>query len=62
MYTYLSAFFITNAVSLLLPHANLTEVNGNKFYYFGYGSNMLTKRIHIQNPSAIKLGMGQLMV
>uniref|UniRef100_A0A1A9W3E1 gamma-glutamylcyclotransferase n=1 Tax=Glossina brevipalpis TaxID=37001 RepID=A0A1A9W3E1_9MUSC len=38
----------------------LTEVDGHKFYYFGYGSNMLTKRIHLQNPTAIKVGPGQL--
>ncbi|XP_060657512.1 gamma-glutamylcyclotransferase-like [Drosophila nasuta] len=30
----------------------LPEVHGDKFYYFGFGSNMLAKRIHIQNPSA----------
>ncbi|XP_037815953.1 gamma-glutamylcyclotransferase-like [Lucilia sericata] len=39
---------------------NLREVNGDKFYYFGYGSNMLTKRIHIQNPTAVKIGAGVL--
>lgn len=41
---------------------NLTEVHGDKFYYFGYGSNMLTKRIHIQNPTAVKIGPGTLKV
>lgn len=41
---------------------NLPEVNGDKFYYFGYGSNMLTKRIHIQNPTAVKIGAGILEV
>ncbi|KAH8261284.1 hypothetical protein KR044_006552, partial [Drosophila immigrans] len=30
----------------------LPEVHGDKFYYFGFGSNMLAKRIHVQNPSA----------
>ncbi|TMW50670.1 hypothetical protein DOY81_004238, partial [Sarcophaga bullata] len=39
---------------------NLPEVKGDKFYYFGYGSNMLTKRIHIQNPTAVKIGPGEL--
>ncbi|KAH8371767.1 hypothetical protein KR093_008805, partial [Drosophila rubida] len=34
----------------------LPEVHGSKFYYFGFGSNMLEKRIHIQNPSAKFLG------
>ena len=41
---------------------NLPEVKGDKFYYFGYGSNMLTKRIHIQNPTAVKIGPGELQV
>ncbi|XP_037815965.1 gamma-glutamylcyclotransferase-like [Lucilia sericata] len=31
-----------------------------KFYYFGYGSNMLAKRIHIQNPGAQRVGVGKL--
>ncbi|XP_068626740.1 gamma-glutamylcyclotransferase-like [Battus philenor] len=30
------------------------------FLYFAYGSNLLKKRIHINNPSAIFLGIGQL--
>ncbi|XP_034108516.1 gamma-glutamylcyclotransferase-like [Drosophila albomicans] len=38
------------------PVQQLPEVHGNKFYYFGFGSNMLAKRIHIQNPSAKFLG------
>lgn len=40
----------------------LPEVKGDKFYYFGYGSNMLTKRIHVQNPTAVKIGPGVLKV
>lgn len=40
----------------------LPEVHGEKFYYFGFGSNMLTKRIHIQNPTAVKIGPGKLEV
>ncbi|EDV41044.1 uncharacterized protein Dana_GF10818 [Drosophila ananassae] len=35
---------------------NLPEVQGNKFLYFGFGSNMLAKRIHIQNPTAVRIG------
>ncbi|XP_073837271.1 gamma-glutamylcyclotransferase-like [Musca autumnalis] len=38
----------------------MPEVHGDKFYYFGFGSNMLTKRIHIQNPTAVKIGPGKL--
>ncbi|XP_014366975.2 gamma-glutamylcyclotransferase [Papilio machaon] len=30
------------------------------FLYFAYGSNLLKKRIHINNPSAIFLGIGRL--
>ena len=40
----------------------LPEVNGSIFYYFGFGSNMLTKRIHIQNPTAKKIGAAKLEV
>lgn len=40
----------------------LPEVHGDKFYYFGFGSNMLTKRIHIENPTAVKIGPGKLEV
>jgi len=34
----------------------------NKFYYFGFGSNMLARRIHIQNPTARRIGAGKLQV
>ncbi|KAG6794618.1 gamma-glutamylcyclotransferase [Apis mellifera caucasica] len=30
----------------------------NKFLYFAYGSNMLMKRIHINNPTAIRKDIG----
>ncbi|XP_063823180.1 gamma-glutamylcyclotransferase-like [Ostrinia nubilalis] len=30
------------------------------FYYFAYGSNLLKKRIHINNPSAEFVGIGRL--
>ncbi|KAH8411105.1 hypothetical protein KR222_003438 [Zaprionus bogoriensis] len=32
----------------------------NKFFYFGFGSNMLAGRIHIQNPTARRVGAGKL--
>ncbi|KAH8368720.1 hypothetical protein KR084_009220 [Drosophila pseudotakahashii] len=35
---------------------NLPEAQGNRFLYFGFGSNMLSKRIHIQNPTAVRVG------
>ncbi|XP_013116747.1 gamma-glutamylcyclotransferase [Stomoxys calcitrans] len=31
-----------------------------KFYYFGFGSNLLAKRLHIQNPTAVRVGPGKL--
>ena len=34
----------------------------NKFLYFAYGSNMLMKRIHINNPTAIRKDIGFLKV
>ncbi|KAI8041128.1 hypothetical protein M5D96_005380, partial [Drosophila gunungcola] len=35
---------------------DVPEVRGHKFLYFGFGSNMLAKRIHIQNPTAVRVG------
>lgn len=32
----------------------------NFFYYFGFGSNLLAKRIKIQNKSAERVGVGEL--
>ncbi|XP_037722089.1 gamma-glutamylcyclotransferase isoform X1 [Drosophila subpulchrella] len=32
----------------------------SKFFYFGFGSNMLASRIHIQNPTAKRIGAGKL--
>lgn len=32
------------------------------FLYFAYGSNLWTKRIHLQNPSAIRKGIAELKV
>lgn len=34
----------------------------NTFVYFAYGSNLLAQRIHIQNPSAVRIGIGKLNV
>ncbi|XP_047117654.1 gamma-glutamylcyclotransferase-like [Schistocerca piceifrons] len=33
---------------------------GGKFFYFAYGSNLLAKRIHINNPSAIRISAAKL--
>jgi hypothetical protein len=40
----------------------LPEVIGENFLYFGFGSNLLANRIHINNPTAIRKGIGKLKV
>ncbi|XP_017059093.1 gamma-glutamylcyclotransferase-like [Drosophila ficusphila] len=45
-----------NSIGDFNASLNLPEVRGNKFLYFGFGSNMLADRIHIQNPTAVKIG------
>ncbi|KAH8286845.1 hypothetical protein KR018_002020, partial [Drosophila ironensis] len=40
--------------------AQSTSSMASKFYYFGFGSNMLASRIHIQNPTAKRIGAGKL--
>ncbi|XP_067648352.1 gamma-glutamylcyclotransferase-like [Eurosta solidaginis] len=47
-----------SCVNAYVIPSELPERVGDKFIYFGYGSNMLTKRIHIQNPTAQKIGVG----
>lgn len=34
----------------------------NSFLYFAFGSNLLTERIHINNPTAQKVGIGKVEV
>ncbi|CAD7082753.1 unnamed protein product [Hermetia illucens] len=38
----------------------LPEIVGNKFLYFGFGSNLLLKRIRIQNKTAVRKNIGKL--
>lgn len=38
------------------------QTDQDSFLYFAYGSNLLKKRIHINNPSAEFLGIGRLDV
>ncbi|XP_048418603.1 gamma-glutamylcyclotransferase a [Stegostoma tigrinum] len=33
---------------------------GDSFRYFGYGSNLLRKRLQLQNPSAVQIAVGYL--
>ncbi|XP_055854329.1 gamma-glutamylcyclotransferase-like isoform X2 [Episyrphus balteatus] len=40
---------------------DLPEIDGDHFYYFGYGSNLLAARIHIQNKSAVRKAAGKLL-
>uniref|UniRef100_A0A1B6KQE3 gamma-glutamylcyclotransferase n=1 Tax=Graphocephala atropunctata TaxID=36148 RepID=A0A1B6KQE3_9HEMI len=35
-------------------------MSSTTFLYFAYGSNLLMKRIHINNPSASRIGIGKL--
>ncbi|KAH8355610.1 hypothetical protein KR200_010061, partial [Drosophila serrata] len=44
----------------LIYRSNYLINMANKFYYFGFGSNMLASRIHIQNPTAKRIGAGRL--
>ena len=37
-----------------------TMTEKDTFLYFGYGSNLLTERIHYQNPSAKAIGNAKL--
>lgn len=49
----------------VLPIILLIQINGifamsNKFNYFAYGSNLLANRIHVNNPTAARVGIGKL--
>lgn len=43
-------------------HAAVARMGHDTFLYFAYGSNLLAKRIHIQNPTAVRYGTGRLKV
>ena len=50
---------LISAVILLgagIIHNAMQKANVETFLYFAYGSNLLTKRIHHQNPSAVSKG------
>ena len=63
---YCCYFLLCSTIFVASQEENATtqlpEVQGDKFYYFGYGSNMLEKRIHMQNPTSVKIGPGMLKV
>jgi hypothetical protein len=52
----------TVQVTKLAKMSSLPEVIGEKFLYFGFGSNLLSERIHINNPSARRRTIGKLKV
>ncbi|KAF5927713.1 hypothetical protein HPG69_000619 [Diceros bicornis minor] len=41
---------------------NLRSQEAGSFLYFAYGSNLLTERIHLRNPSAAFVGAARLQV
>lgn len=50
-------------VVILLIFFQLTQpITMSTFFYFAYGSNLLAQRIHINNPSAVRVGIGKLNV
>ncbi|CAH1726473.1 unnamed protein product [Aphis gossypii] len=51
---------ITCLLSYTLYFSIVAANSMNKFTYFAYGSNLLAERIHIQNPTAVRIGMGKL--
>ena len=46
--------------SILIPSKTKAPSPRSTFLYFAYGSNLLTERIHFQNPSATFRGAAQL--
>ncbi|XP_068829158.1 gamma-glutamylcyclotransferase isoform X4 [Capricornis sumatraensis] len=40
----------------------LRSQDGESFFYFAYGSNLLTERIHLRNPSAVFYSVARLQV
>ncbi|XP_058130618.1 gamma-glutamylcyclotransferase-like isoform X1 [Anopheles ziemanni] len=56
-YRTFGVFIVVGFLSASL--AEMSAVTGT-FYYFAFGSNLLAKRIHIQNPTAVRKGYGYL--
>uniref|UniRef100_A0A2A4JV31 gamma-glutamylcyclotransferase n=1 Tax=Heliothis virescens TaxID=7102 RepID=A0A2A4JV31_HELVI len=40
--------------------SNIVQSPNGTFFYFAYGSNLLTKRLHVQNPSAVFYSVAKL--
>ncbi|CAH0554567.1 unnamed protein product [Brassicogethes aeneus] len=64
------SYLAPSVASILCAIYLLVQINGlsgssdenmsGKFLYFAYGSNLLAQRIHINNPSAQRAGIGKL--
>lgn len=42
--------------------SGLTMTADDKLLYFAYGSNLMAERIHLNNPSAVRVAPGKLKV
>ncbi|CAG9581602.1 unnamed protein product [Danaus chrysippus] len=49
---YIHILFSFSIFKLVLTEDGVEPISENKFLYFAYGSNLLAKRIHINNPTA----------
>lgn len=47
-------------ITSLLVLLHNTAAMANTFKYFAYGSNLLANRIHVNNPTAVRKGIGKL--
>lgn len=47
-------------ILLLAYNSNGILAMSNTFNYFAYGSNLLANRIHVNNPTAVRVGIGKL--
>lgn len=52
--------YFTLLLNLLLLLLSQSLAMANTFNYFAYGSNLLSNRIHVNNPTAVRIGIGKL--
>lgn len=52
---------VASFISIISCHPAVESSNGT-FYYFAYGSNLLAKRMHIKNPTAVYYSAAKLEV
>jgi hypothetical protein len=53
---FISALFLMNILKSVITMSCRTD----SFLYFAYGSNLLTERIHVKNPSAVAVSAARL--